>query len=124
MISRTVTTKEELKRAKDDNADEINVLGKLAKDLRKVKTFGSLGPASIAITTTIMDIAIIFRNFDGGVIYPLLASTSDSIRIEFSVIMLAKTMGLSLVNAIFTGYEEIEFEAEINTKMKLRRKRK
>ena len=42
MSIRTVTNKEELKKAKDDNVDTIIIIGQFAEDFKKASTITSI----------------------------------------------------------------------------------
>lgn len=51
MTTRTVTTMEELKKAKGENVEKIIVEGKLAENLAKSKKLTTLSPTTIAVLT-------------------------------------------------------------------------
>lgn len=125
MSTRTVRTKEELKKAKADNIKEIIVIGKLAKDLKAAKKITTLGTASLGILTTAIGVGVVAAPFTAGTslgisaltAVPLAASTGVSV----PAIILASTIGIGFIIAIFKDYQEIEFDA---TKPSIRLKKK
>ena len=91
----TVTTKEQLKKAKEDKVDVIVVEGELAEKLKRSKkvAIAAAGVSGVALTG-----------------------------IEIASIILAGSIGITLLVGIFKDYEEIE--ASTSGGIKLKRKQK
>lgn len=108
-----VSTKEELSRAKDDGAKNIEVVGELADKLKKAKKIATLGPAALAAISGAAGLATITAVPTGGLSYGLLAASLAPVAaftgVEVMGIIFAATLGLGLLLAIFKGYEEIEY---------------
>ncbi len=104
----TVTTKSELESARNNKYEEIVVTGKLAKDLKKSKSIayaGVAGGATIAILTA----ALAATPFTGGLSMLAAAPVAALTGLEISAIIIAASLGISLVIALFKDYEEISF---------------
>jgi hypothetical protein len=113
--SRTVSTKSELESAKDSKVDEIIVIGDLANDLKKSKKIAYASAGTIAILTA----AIAATPFTGGLsaigLIPVAAMTG----FEVAAIIVAVSIGITLIIAVFKDYDEIEYE---NGRMILKKK--
>ncbi len=115
MNTRTVTTKEQLKQAKVDNVKEIIVVGKLAKDLKAAKRITTLGTTALGILTAAIGVGVVAAPFTAGTSLgisalaaaPVAATTGVSI----PAIILASSVGIGFIIAIFKDYDEIEFDA-------------
>jgi len=106
MTTRQVTTKHELEKAQNDKVNEIIVIGKLANDLHKTKKITQLGAGTLAILAA----ALLATPFTGGGslvagAMPIAALTG----LEISSIIIAASVGLALIIAVFKDYEEISF---------------
>jgi|GEM_PF-671964 len=125
----TVTTKNELESARKKKYEEIIVTGKLANDLKKSKRIAYASAATLAIVTA----AIIAIPFTGGLsaagavsaialesaAVGFTAATAGATAtaatavgltgIEISTIIIAASLGISLIVALFKDYEEISF---------------
>lgn len=101
----TVTTKGELESAKNKAYEEIIVAGKLANDLKKSKSIASAGVATIGILTA----ALAATPFTGGLsafaAVPIAALTG----LEIAAIIIAASLGIALIIAVFKDYEEISY---------------
>lgn len=101
----TVKTRGELDSARNNKYEEIVVTGKLANDLKKSKSIAYAGVATIGILTA----ALAATPFTGGLsafaAVPIAALTG----LEFSAIIIATSLGITLIIAIFKNYEEISF---------------
>lgn len=100
---RTVKTKEELKKAKEEGIDIITVKGALANSLMLSKKLTTLGkPALVALTAAIAGVTV-----TGGAgslaIAPAVAATTG-LPIEVIMAMIA-TGGVVIVLAIFKDYD-------------------
>lgn len=108
-----VSTKEELSRAKDDGAKNIEVVGELADKLKRAKRIATLGPVALAAISGAAGLATITAVPTAGVSYGFLAASLAPVAaftgVEVMGIIFAVTLGLGLILAIFRGYEEIEY---------------
>ena len=117
MTSRTVTTKDQLESAKNSRVDEITITGRLANDLKKSKKIAYASTGTIAMLTT----ALAATPFTGGLsaigLIPIAAITG----FEIAAIIIAASIGITLIIAIFKDYEEVDYE---DGRLRLRRKSK
>jgi hypothetical protein len=104
MAVRTVSTKSELESAKNDGADEITVIGKLADNLHKAKKIAYVGAGTLALLTA----ALAAAPFTGGVSMVGLVPVAALTGLEIAAIIAAVSIGLTLIIAVFKDYEEIE----------------
>jgi CBS-domain-containing membrane protein len=115
MTLRTVTTKDQLEAAKNSKVDEIVITGKLANDLKKTKKIAYASVGTIAVLTA----AIAATPFTGGLsaigLIPVAAMTG----FEIAAIIIAASIGITLIIAIFKDYEEVDYE---DGRLRLRRK--
>lgn len=121
MDSRSVSTKTELETAKNDHVDEIIVVGKLANDLHKTKKIVQLSAGALAL----LAVALATIPLTGGTSAPLasaaFAPVAATTGFEVASLVVAVSIGLGLIIALFKDYEEIEFS---NGRLILRKKRK
>lgn len=125
MNTRTVTTKKQLKQAKVDNVQEIIVVGKLAKDLKAAKKITTLGTTALGILTAAIGAGFVAAPFTAGTSFgisalaaaPIAATTGVSI----PAIILASSLGIGFIMAIFKDYDEIEFDVS-GPSIRLKRK--
>jgi len=100
-----VKTKAELKSAKEAGAERIIVVGALADQLKRGKKVALGGAAVITLITA----ALAAAPFTGGLsalgAVPIAALTG----MEIAAIIAASAVGISLIVAIFAGYEEISY---------------
>ncbi|CDH07630.1 conserved hypothetical protein [Xenorhabdus bovienii str. oregonense] len=113
-----VTTKEELKKAKDNRIETIIVQGALADNLQRTKKITYLSAGAIAALMG----AIALIPATGGLstmfaIAPIAALTG----LDIGLIIIAISISVGLLVAIYKEYDEIEVEAGY---LKLRLKRK
>lgn len=101
----TVTTKSELESARKEKYEEIVVTGKLANELRKSKSivYASAGALGIVIA------AIAAMPVTGGLSRFAVAPVAALTGLEISAIIIAASLGISLILAIFKEYEEISY---------------
>lgn len=133
MTSRTVTTMEELKRAKEEKVEKIIVEGKLADNLVKSKKIATLSAASLtALTAAIATAAasIAAAPVTGGistiaapvslaVIAPIATSTGLSAT-TIAFLVSIGTGGVAVIVALLKGYT---IEADLkNSRVTLYRK--
>lgn len=115
MRTRTVTTKEQLKQARTDNISEIIVVGKLAKDLKQCKKITTLGTVSLGVLGTAIGVGVVAAPFTAGTSLGIsalaAAPVAASTGLTVSAIILASSLGIGFIMAIYKEYEEIEFDA-------------
>ncbi|WP_198304436.1 hypothetical protein [Arcobacter vandammei] len=87
----TVTTKEELEEAKNKAYSEIIIKGEFANKFYKTKKIAKLGKASLAVIITAIGVG---------------ATTG----VGAAAIILASSIGIALIIAIFKDYEEISYK--------------
>ena len=118
MSKRRVATKKELKKAKEDKVDTIIIEGHLAKDLKATEKIKTIGPiAMVTLTTFIATIPP-----TGGVSVAAAMPVAAATGVDVAAIILAASLGIGFVLAIFKEYEVIEFDAT-DLKMKLVRRK-
>jgi thiamine monophosphate synthase len=115
ITSRTVSTKAELESAKDSKVDEIIVVGDLANDLKKSKKIAYAGAGTIAVLTA----ALAATPFTGGLSAVGLIPVAAMTGFEVAAIIIAFSIGVALIVAVFKDYDEIEYE---NGRMRLKKK--
>jgi hypothetical protein len=115
MRSSTVSTKQQLEAARNAKVDEIIVTGKLANDLKKTQNIAYASAGTIAVLTA----AIVAMPFTGGLSAVGLAPVAIMSGFEVAAIIVAASIGIVLIVAIFKDYEEISYK---NGEMKLKKK--
>lgn len=122
-----VRTKEELKQAQQEGAEEIIVTGKLAKQLyaaRKVKT---LSKASLGIITSALGIGALAAVPTGGLSLgisglaaaPIAAATG----ISAEALLLISAVGVTFIITLIQGYDNWEYDFK-RQKLKLSKSRR
>ena len=106
----TVSTKSELERAKDNGEPEIIVLGALADKLKNTKKIATLGAAAIASLVAVVGVATVTAPETFGLSYVAVAPVAALTGVEISAIIVAASLGIALILAIFKEYEEISYE--------------
>jgi hypothetical protein len=109
MQSTSVSTLKQLKCAKENNFDEIIVKGDLANKLKKAKKITTLGTVGLGILTATLGAATIAAPVTGGISYLAAAPVAVMTGVEIAAIIAASALGITLVLALFMGYEEISF---------------
>lgn len=122
-----ITTKEELKKAKKQKMERFVVRGKLASDIKKARAITKLSASSILILTTVAGMATIAAPTTGGASYlaaaPAVAAEAASVGVSVPAIVVAVSIGVSLIIGLFRDYN-VKFkmdgfnhiEAEFNKK--------
>jgi len=110
-----VSTKNELEEAMKDKYLEIIVKGNLGDKLHKSKKIAYLGVGTIAALITILS-AI---PFTGGIAVFALAPAAALTGLEISMIVIAASLGIALIVAVFKDYDEISYK---DGELKLKRK--
>lgn len=116
----TVTTKDELKEAQEQNVENIIVSGDLANKLKKAKQITKLGATGLGILTAALGVGIVAAPVTGGLSMFAAAPVAALTGLEIAAIITASALGIALIIAVFKDYEEISYE---NGKMTLRKKR-
>jgi len=101
----TVRTKSELESARVQGIEKIIVEGSLANKLKNSKRIAYVGGGTIAVLTA----AIAAAPFTGGVSFLAAAPIAALTGLEISAIIAVSAVGITLVIAVFKGYEEIEY---------------
>ena len=126
MSTKTVRTKDELKAAQEAKVDEIVIQGELATKIKKAKKITKIGAAGLVVLTTILGAATVTAPVTGGLSYfvaaPAVAPAAALTGTEIAVIIVAASVGIALIFAIFKEYEEIEFNPGPPPSLKLKRK--
>jgi hypothetical protein len=112
----TVTTKTELESAKSNGCEMIVVKGDLANNLKKSKSIAYAGTATLAI----LGAALAATPFTGGLSFFAAAPIAALTGLEISAIIIAASLGMALIIAVFKDYEEISYE---KGKLVLKRRR-
>jgi len=104
-----VSTKEQLKKAFESKPEEIIVTGKLAGDLVKTKKIAKIGGAGLVALLALTTISP-----PAGI-----AAVAALTGTEIAIIIIAVSIGVALIIAIFKEYEVIEIS---NGVLRLRKK--
>ncbi len=119
MKSITVKTRDELLKAKNENYDEIILVGAIANNLKKSKKITTLGKGALGVLTATFGAATVIAPTTGGLSYAVLAPVAFLTGLEIVAIIAALSIGIALILAIFKGYEEISYKPD---KLVLRKK--
>ena len=119
----TVTTKKDIEKAKKEKYDEIIISGKLADQFKKAKKIAFAGKLTLLTLTAIAGTTIAIAPVTGGTSVALgatsLVAVSAVTGFEIAAIIAASSIGISLLVAIFSGYEEIGYkEGELTLRKK------
>ena len=113
MDAKIITTKEELKKAMEDKAEEILVVGKLADDLRATKQITTLGATTLGILSTAIAAGMIAAPFTAGTSLGISALAAAPIAVTTGVsipaIILASALGIGIIISLHKDYREVEF---------------
>lgn len=115
-----VTTKQELKAAKDRGDTKIIVKGDLANKLKTSKKITMVGAGTLAVLTVALGAATVTAPVTGGLSYFAVAPVAALSGMEIAAIITASAVGLTLLIAVFKDYEEISYS---NGNLVLRRKK-
>ncbi|MDR1242746.1 MAG: hypothetical protein LBM00_08195 [Deltaproteobacteria bacterium] len=114
-MERIVRTKKELEAAKNDDIETIVIVGQLATDVKKSEKIIKYAIAGGAGTAALCALAATAAPVTGGLSFfvaaPVLATPIVTMTgIEIAAIILAISIGLTLLIALFKDYEEISYE--------------
>ncbi len=122
MSSMIVKTKEELKAAQEAKVNDIIIQGELANKIKKAKKITKIGASGLGALTATLGFATVTAPVTGGVSYLVAAPAAALTGTEIAVIIVAASVGIALIVAIFKEYEEIEYRPGPPPSLKLRRK--
>lgn len=121
MITVTVSTKEELKKAKADGVEKIIVVGKLAKDLYAAQKITTLSKASLAVITGAVGVGVaglatapLTGGVSAGVSVAALGPVAATTGVSIPALVLAATIGVGFIIAIYKDYR-VEIVKEPNS---------
>ncbi|PTX14767.1 hypothetical protein SAMN04488598_1714 [Halanaerobium congolense] len=106
MSKKTVYTKDELKKAKEQKIDKIIVKGELANKLHKSKKISKLGKGAVALLIASVGAAPITGGLSTFALAPVAAATG----LQIAAIIAAATVGIALIIAVFKEYDEIKYK--------------
>ncbi len=115
MESVTVSTKEELQRAKDAGATEIMIVGDLADQVHNGRQIITTGSAALGIIAA----AIVAIPFTLGLSIAVAGPIALAAGVEVPLVLAVMFVGAALLIAIWTDYDEVEYR---RGKLVLRRK--
>jgi len=116
MSSIEVSTKSELEAAKDKKYSKIIVTGELADNLKKTKKIAYMSGAAIAALIATIAATPFTGGLSGVAGFTAAAAFTG---VEIGVIILAASVGVTLIVAIFKDYDEISYN---DGKLVLKRK--
>ncbi|MBE2967659.1 hypothetical protein IMT09_05980 [Burkholderia cepacia] len=118
----TVSTKEQLERAKENKEPEIVIVGELADKFAKSKKIATLSGVALAGIVAVVGLAAIAAPETAGLSLGFAAAPVAAMSgMEIAAIIAAATIGIGLIIAICKDYEEVECG---NGKLVLKRKSK
>lgn len=122
-----VTTKVELKHAKEARAEVIIIQGQLAADVRRTKKVAIIAGGFSSVALAGLVAALAATPTTGGASLALYAAAAGTTAtaftgIEIATLFLAGSIGITLLVSIFKDYEEIE--ASVSKGIKLKKKSK
>jgi len=110
----TISTKEELEEAKNKGYEKIIIKGELADKLYKVKKITTLSKASLALIIGAIGAGVALSPFSGGTSLLVSGLTATAVGTTTGVgaatIILAASLGIALILAIYKDYEEISYK--------------
>lgn len=106
----TVATKEELKTARENKLAQIIVVGELADKLKRTKKIATLGAVALAAIVAAVGLAAVTAPETAGLSFVALAPVASLSGIEIATIILAASIGLSLILAIYKDYDEVGYK--------------
>lgn len=110
----TVSKKEELEEAKNKGYEKIIIKGELADKLHKTKKITTLSKTSLALIIGVIGAGVALTPFSGGTSLAISGITATGVGITTGVgataIILAASLGIALILAIYKDYEEISYK--------------
>lgn len=108
-MANVVTTKDELKVAKERGDMEIVVTGEFADKLKTSKKITKLNAGALAIISVAIAAATVTAPVTGGMSFFAAAPVAALTGTEIAAIIIASSIGLTMLIAIFKDYEEISY---------------
>ena len=106
-----VYKKEELEQAKNKGYEKIIIKGELADKLYKVKKITTLSMASLALIIGAIGAGVALSPFSGGTSLLVTATAvGTTTGVGAAAIILAASLGIALILAIYRDYEEISYK--------------
>lgn len=121
-MGQVVTTEAELEQAKEAGEPRIIVQGELADKLKKAKKITMLSAASMAVLVAAIGGATMLAPETFGLSFLAAAPIAALTGIKIATIVIAASIGIALIIAVFKDYEEIEYAK--GEKLILRKKQK
>lgn len=105
----TVSTKEQLEKAKERKEPEIIIIGQLADNLAKAKKIATLSAWAVAGIVAVVGVAAVAAPETAGLSLALAATSVAGISgIEVAAIIAAASIGIALILAVYKEYDEVE----------------
>jgi hypothetical protein len=107
----SASSKEELKAALKPGADEIMLTGEARDVWKKVKvvsTFGKVALGMLGLSAAVLVVGTVVMPPSAVITMPLATAVAAVTGAEIPVIILAGSVGLSLIIAVCKGYDEID----------------
>lgn len=104
-----VYKKEELEQAKNKGYEKIIIKGELADKLYKVKKITTLSKASLALIIGAIGAGVALSPFSGGTSLLVATAVGTTTGVGAAAIILAASLGIALILAIYRDYEEISY---------------
>ncbi|HEE9764884.1 TPA: hypothetical protein R8F97_005891 [Pseudomonas putida] len=103
----TVTTKDELDKARKSGVEKIVIQGDLADKVKRGKKIAFAG----SITIAALGAALAAAPMTGGLSFFAAAPVAALTGLEIAAIIAAASIGIALIIAVFKDYEEISYES-------------
>ena len=120
MATKVVRTKQELESAVKTRTAEIVIEGELAEKIKNGKKINTVGKVSLAVLTA----GIVGIPVTGGLSALTLAPIAALTGLEIALIAAVIFIGISLLRAVWKGYEEVDFDFGPPPRIRLRRKKR
>jgi len=104
-VKRTVTTKNELKEVMKENVETFVVTGELAKKLKNSSVLSKLPVKKLAIIIGALAVCSATAPGTAGISYVAAGGVAAMSGLEISTIILASSLGISLILSVFKGYD-------------------
>lgn len=105
-----VRTRSELEAAKNKGVERIIIKGDLAEKIYKTRGFAKVGAGTIATLGGLLGVATLAAPVTGGISFAVAAPIAALTGLEIAAIIIASSVGISLISAVWMGYEDISFK--------------
>ena len=119
-----VRTKEELEKAINSNDPEIIIEGELAEKIRRGRKIKNYSAATITTLGGAIAATFIAAPFTGGLSFFAAVPIAALTGVEISLIIIAVSVGLALLLAVWNNYEEFEFSVGPPPRLIVRKKQR